>query len=211
MWRMWEEHICCVQNDQKWLPLSLAHCQYSHGCLLLCFTCWGLRNIPFPFRQRLGEYLRHKWIVTWSNSCLWKKMSWRNREAWRPFTSEMLTWPFICMFSVAERRGRGPSETTIWVKWTSAAPTGHLACGAPATECAFSLFKILPLIGRKIAHSWVTKSHLCSVASWNHLIPIYLIWTVLLFQNLMQIYREGNLKGKLHLRSLCGFWIWDTA
>lgn len=45
------------------------------------------------------------------------------------------------------------------------AMTEHPGCSAPASEHAFSLFKILPLIGRKITHSWVMKLHLCSAAS----------------------------------------------
>lgn len=43
------------------------------------------------------------------------------------------------------------------------------------TKRAFGLFKILPPIGRKIIHSWVMKWHLCSAASWSHLIPLDLI------------------------------------
>ena len=187
MWRMWEEHIYCVQNDQKWLPVSPAHCQYSYWHLLLCFTFWGLRNIPLPFRWRLCEYLRHKWIVTWSNSCLRRRMSCKHRSLETiHFWNVDLAIHMHVQHGRKQRKGGHLRLLYELNKWEPAL-TGHLACRAPATERAFSLFKILPLIWRKITHSWVTKSHLCSVASRSHLIPIYLIWTVLLFQNLMQI------------------------
>lgn len=153
------------------MPVSPAHCQSSHSPLLSHFTCQGSRCSA---RQRLREYLGQN--VPWPGSHLWEDRSWKHRS---PGTIHF--WIVYLAIqreqSTAERRGR----VSVWghytsyinerLHWQSILGTMLLLY----TKRAFGLFKILPPIGRKIIHSWVTKWHLCSAASWSHLIPLDLI------------------------------------
>lgn len=155
--------------------------------LCFCVSVAGDQEVlPFMFRQRLQVEPGASVDCCMSNSCPLKNRSWKHESPGTVYSLAIYLAIQIAKHVREKRKDihlKPLSELSKWAPELTQHP-GH------PQRTWFQSIKILPLIGRKITHSWVMKSHLCSATSQSHLIPLYLLKLFCYFKILCKIWKS---------------------